>query len=187
MLLYTEPLTETDREYVEHLWSEYRSLMYSAASRYTCDKNLQQDIIQGSIEVIIKNISTIRTLECCILARYLVLIVRSTSINYLKRAGIEYNLFTDDETGAISDIPDDTESIEDQLLHWENRENINAILSRLSESDRMLLEGKYLLQQPDAELADILGVSTASIRMKLTRARRRAEKLFRSKGYDHAL
>ena len=43
--------------------------------------------------------------------------------------------------------------------------------------DRLLLEGKYILGYTDAELADMLGCKKSSVRMKLTRARRRAFQL----------
>lgn len=45
--------------------------------------------------------------------------------------------------------------------------------------ERVLLEGKYLLHRSDAELAEILGCQTDSVRMKLTRARRTALKMLR--------
>lgn len=39
------------------------------------------------------------------------------------------------------------------------------------------MEGKYILGYTDAELADMLGCKKSSVRMKLTRARRRAFQL----------
>ena len=55
-------------------------------------------------------------------------------------------------------------------------------LRRLAETDRILLEGKYLLEYSDETLAKQLGCRPASVRAKLTRARRRAFQLL--KGED---
>ena len=55
----------------------------------------------------------------------------------------------------------------------------------LSENDQLLLEGKYLLGYTDTELASLLKCKVGSIRMKLTRARRKALKLIvEMKGYE---
>jgi RNA polymerase sigma-70 factor (ECF subfamily) len=184
MVLYTKPLSESDREYVERLWSDYKYLLYKKASGFTGDRELQKDIVQSALLVIIKNISTIRALRCCVLPSYLVLIVRSVSINALKKAGMEAPAPDGDQ---YDNIPDGGAGTDDAVLRAAEHEDILRLLSGLSESDRLLLEGKYLLELSDAELAKILGISKDSVRMKLTRARRRAEKIFRNEGYDHAL
>ena len=65
-------------------------------------------------------------------------------------------------------------SIDEQLLQMEQKEMLVRVLESLSEEDRILLEGKYILEQSDRDLAALLGCKPSSIRMKLTRARRRA-------------
>ena len=47
-------------------------------------------------------------------------------------------------------------------------------MEKLSEDDQELLWGKYYFELSDAELADLFGCKPASIRMKLSRAKRRA-------------
>ena len=68
---------------------------------------------------------------------------------------------------ADSPIEGHTDLIGDQ-------ETLKFLWPRLSEEDRILLEGKYVWGQSDKELAEILHCKPSSIRMKLTRARRRA-------------
>lgn len=57
-------------------------------------------------------------------------------------------------------------------------------LGQLSAEDRALLEGKYILGDSDEMLARTLHCKPSSIRMKLTRARRRALKLLEQEGAD---
>ena len=53
---------------------------------------------------------------------------------------------------------------------------------RLTEEEQLLLEGKYILGYEDGELAGMLGCKKDSVRMKLTRARRRALRLMLEEG-----
>ena len=68
-------------------------------------------------------------------------------------------------------------SLDERIMLAEQKECLMQIWSSLPEEDRLLLEGKYILGYTDAELADMLGCKKSSVRMKLTRARRRAFQL----------
>ena len=68
-------------------------------------------------------------------------------------------------------------SLDKRIMLAEQKERLMQIWSSLPEEDRLLLEGKYILGYTDAELADMLGCKKSSVRMKLTRARRRAFQL----------
>ena len=59
------------------------------------------------------------------------------------------------------------------LLH--RRELISRLMEALSHGDRMLLEGKYILGYSDRELARRLNCRETAIRMRLSRARHRAD------------
>ena len=75
--------------------------------------------------------------------------------------------------------------IDEILIISEQSQALVAIWPLLPESDQILLEGKYLLGYTDTELADLLKCKVESIRMKLTRARRKALKLIvEMKGYE---
>ncbi|OUN10095.1 hypothetical protein B5G42_11275 [Flavonifractor sp. An91] len=77
-------------------------------------------------------------------------------------------------------------SLDDHLLQTERLERLAEVWDLLPEDDQLLLEGKYILGQEDTELADMLGCKASSIRMKLTRARRRAFQLMNEEA-DHSL
>ena len=62
---------------------------------------------------------------------------------------------------------------EEQLFYEEEIEKLKEGLKHLGPEDRALLEGKYLLKYGDKELARDFGCQPNSIRMKLTRARRK--------------
>mgnify|MGYP005925341653 CR=1 FL=1 len=59
----------------------------------------------------------------------------------------------------------------------EHLQKIRDIWRNLPDSDQELLYRRYVLEQTDTELADIFHCKPGSIRVKLTRARRRASNL----------
>ena len=78
----------------------------------------------------------------------------------------------DEET--MNEIPTSELSMEELLLAKEKSSLISLALKKLPDMERILLEGKYLLQYSDEELAEQLDCKPNSIRMGLTRARRHA-------------
>ena len=70
----------------------------------------------------------------------------------------------------------------------EKKKEFIKVWDTLPEDTRELLAGKYILRMSDAELAEEFCCSPDSIRMKLTRARRRALEMMKEGGlsYDPA-
>lgn len=61
---------------------------------------------------------------------------------------------------------------------------MKTVWAHLTEEEQTLLEGKYIIGYTDAELAGQLQCKVSSIRMKLTRARRRAISLLNEQERD---
>ena len=77
----------------------------------------------------------------------------------------------------MEQIAEDGETMDSLVLLSEQAEQLWKIWPKLTEDERFLLEGKYILGYSDQQMAVSLKCSPGSIRMKLTRARRRAMKL----------
>jgi RNA polymerase sigma-70 factor (ECF subfamily) len=73
-------------------------------------------------------------------------------------------------------IPQPLESI---LISREQAELLAAALEKLPDDEKLLLIGKYILGEDDAALSKQLNCAAGSVRMKLTRARRRAMKIMK--------
>ena len=58
-------LTEEDRAFMEALYENHKKTMYYAALRECRDPHLANDLMQDCLVNLIKNISTIRKLDCC--------------------------------------------------------------------------------------------------------------------------
>lgn len=163
-----------DKEYMLWIYEEFQNLMFYTAKKYINDQMTCEDIVQECIVKLIQKIDVIRGKERCILAGYIVSIIRNVSINYLKSEGVrqKHSVGFDEET--MDQLPSPELSIEEILLAKEKSSLISIAMEQLSVTERLLLEGKYILEYSDDELAKQLNCESGSIRMKLTRARRHA-------------
>ena len=132
-----------------------------------------------------RNEATLRTLSEPARLSYIAAAVRNTAINARKR--------TQRETAqcvSMEDLPEElpqTQMLgaEIKYLEKERREALLAKFRELPEPERQLLFGRYMMDLTDAELAAMLGCKPASVRMKLTRARRALLEKLREGGLDN--
>ena len=164
-----------DQRFIIDLYHRYKKLMLMTARKYVADENGCEDIMQDSIVKLIQNIHVIRAKERCVLASYIVSTVRNTSIDYLRRQGRDSKYRNSGEEYSFQEPVDMTSiSIEELLLMKERQAHLYDIWPKLSEQDQTALRGKYILEYSDAEIAMLLGCKEASVRTRLSRARKRA-------------
>ncbi len=163
-----------DREFILWMYEEFRNLMFFTARQYFQDQMICEDMVQECLLRLIQKADVLRGKERSILAGYIISVIRNVSLNYLKREQKrnERSIGCDEQT--TDQIPSDELSAEELLLAKENAGFLFSVLKQLPESERLLLEGKYLLEYSNEELAGQLNCKPDSIRMKLTRARRHA-------------
>lgn len=170
-----------DQRFVEEIYNKYKLLMFSTARKYVVNISDQEDIIQTALERLIKIISTSDSSKRCITVSYIVYTVRSVSIDFLRKQGRDKQHCVSIEDEQFAEITNAEGPVDDLILPTESADRLNAIWPRLPADDRILLEGKYIFDHTDEELAIVLNCKSSSIRMKLTRARRRALKLLSKK------
>lgn len=160
-----------EKLFMHSLYIEFIGLMVATAKKYESNSDEIDDIIQDSLLKLIPKISILKEMERCILAAYVVSTVRNTAINHVKK---KHNTMKYNVKDEISDIPENALPLDELLILREKKKCLMQIWEILPEDDRILLEGKYILGYTDTELANELKIKPSSIRMKLTRARRRA-------------
>jgi RNA polymerase sigma-70 factor (ECF subfamily) len=176
----------TDREFLESLYRTYRNMLFHIAKGYVHEDGAAEDVVQDAFVKLIPKIPLLRSFDRCRLRAYLVATVRNTAITKAMRWRAERIQRIDDpvEEAAWS-ISDSGSSLEDALLSKERRESFAAVLGSLEEQERFLLEAKYFLQQTDREIAEKLQVKPDSIRMMLTRVRRKVLKKLQEEAEDY--
>ena len=164
---------------MEELYMKYRRLMYATALKLVSGRETAEDVVHDAVVKLIEKEETLRTLNRCALTSYVVYTVRNTAINHLRRQDTRSR-----HSVPAGALPEDFESADELALLAERSERFAEIWGTLPDDTRTLLAGKYLLEKSDAELAETFGCSAASVRMKLTRARRRAMDALRKGEFD---
>lgn len=163
-----------DQAFICCLYEKYEHLMFWATGKYLKNIEDRKDAMQDSIVALINNLETIKTLKDSYLLTYIVCTVESKSINLAKRRNLELRLFEDLDSEPVGTA---VNMIEDRLFRVEMESTISTAWSQLSDKDKILLESKYILGYNDTEIGEMIGCKTSSVRMYLTRARRKAMKL----------
>ncbi len=167
---------DSDREFMERLYFQYHRLMYHEIFKITSNPDATEDILQTALVKLIDKIQKLRTLDRNRLVNYIISTVKNTAFNFLRNQSRKPSLSFDD----CMDCPDweqDKGVVEDRIVYEEEIERLQQVWSRLDERSRYLLEGRYILDRTNEELAQELNVKPASVRMALTRARKAAFEL----------
>ncbi len=178
LLAFADNTPVTDQQFFTELYIRYEPLLFSTAWKYTKDAQAVEDIVQDSVEKLIKKISILKTLNRYTLVSYIVNTVRNTAINYIHREGLKNTYFVaePDDTSDFYDLIVETNP-EIIYLNTEFSEATWEALSNLPDKYMVLLKGKYILGLDDEELAELICCKPSSVRMYLTRARRKAMEL----------
>ena len=163
-----------DMQLAAAIYERHKGAMILTASEYLKDPSLVQDAVHDAVLRLAAYAPTLRGLSEAARARYARETVRTVALNLNRRLNAERGVLAEVEA-LREDLPGD-ESPERAFLEQTERERrlrfLREALDELDEADRALLTGKYLLGQSDELLAQRLGVKPASVRMRLTRARR---------------
>lgn len=170
MATVSEP---NEQKFMVSLFEDYHRLMFATAKKYVSNYHAVEDIVQESLMNLLKKIHTIMSLERCSLAAYIVCTVRNTSINYLKKERTQKRYLSPDPVEGSDAEISPAPSIEELLLVKENLHTLASVMNQLSEEERLLLDGRYILGLTDEEIAEVIKCKPSSVRMKLTRVRRK--------------
>lgn len=184
MLIFATMINDVDdRAFMQEVYQQNERLMYAIALKYASNTQDCEDIVHDTVERLCKNIIKIKGLSNSALRAYVVYAVRNTAINFRKhQATINRHIqqLSDDDLSSEYDQPESIiERIEDLQ---EKRTSLTKVWMRLTDAEQELLYRKYVLDQTTEELSGIFQCSRDSIRMRLSRARRKSLRLMKGEG-----
>ena len=169
------PISFEDRLFFEALYDEYKNFMFYTARKYVDSQFECEDIVQDTVERLLRNIVTIRQIPTSGLRKYIVLTIKAVYLDGKKKKHGDIPIHFDDKTIEIL--------IEKGMLTTSDWYDFMAVLdverlkNELPRRDWIILEGKYVIGYSQDELAQLIGVSTDSVRMIVCRAKRRAREI----------
>lgn len=177
MLLFASQIDDKEElAFLLKVHEEYNGLVYRSAVKYLSDTREIEDLMQDCWVKLVKHVKTLRKLNDKALAAYIACTVKNTAFNYKSYQSVRDRHATTAEVDEVS-VTDSEPSPEDIVLLSEHLEQFHKAFAKLSADDQQLLEGRYILDMSDDALAEVFHCKPESVRMKLTRARRRAMKL----------
>lgn len=167
---------DSDHEFMTALYYQYRKLMYSTTQKILKDQWSTDDVVQTSLEKLIDKIPLLRTLDQNHLANYIISTCKNNAYN-LCRHNKRHEEFLFEESYDMREEPYYGDLYEETFLTYERIASLIEIWPELDQRSRYLLEARYILEKSHVEIAEDLGLKTASVRMALTRARKKAYSL----------
>ena len=172
---------ETPQAFLCQLYERYARLMYSVASKCLPGApHAREDVVQETVLKLTQKVDLLQTMEEPSLAAYIGVSVRNTAYSYLRKRAAEEKIVLP-WTDNMDQLPSPAPSFEDRIISREQMEHFWEVWRELPEEDRFLLEGRYILRYSDRELAEGLHCQSASVRMKLTRVRKKVLAQMREK------
>ena len=184
MLIFTTMINDVDdRAFMQEVYQQNERLMYAIALKYASNTQDCEDIVHDTVEKLCKNIAKIKELPNSALRAYVVYAVRNTAINFRKHQSTinrHIQQLSGDDSNSEYDQPESIiERIEDLQ---EKRTRLTKVWMQLTDAEQELLYRKYVLEQTTEELAGIFQCSRDSIRMRLSRVRRKSLRLMKGEG-----
>ena len=175
---------QTDMEFVAGVYERHKGVMYKTALECLSDSTEKDAVVHDAVVRLASHADTLRRLNEKALAVYVASTVRSVALNHERRQQTERRHIVDADFSDLDDLSAGP-SYEDLYVEAEaGRDRLHYLreaLSEIDETDRELLVGKYLAGESDEDLARRLGIKPESVRMKLTRARRRVRRIIEEK------
>ena len=177
---------ETDQQFMLGIYETYKPIMFKTARKYVSNYFAVEDLVQDSLLKLIPKIPTLRQLQGSTLDTYIVYTVRNTAFNYLRKEATEKRYLTfDDVDDLVHQLRTDDRFIEESAERLELKVQVMNILRKLPERDQEVLIRKYYLSQSDQEISTNLGCKPNSVRMMLTRIRRRVFSIMNEEGITY--
>lgn len=177
MAVSSRPLTEDEQAFMAWMFQSYQRLMYATAARCCSNTSLCDDIVQESLLRLCKCADRLRHLTEATLAGYIQTTVRNKAADLLRQEYARQQSIIRWE--EMAEVEDSAPSPEEYLERLERRARIFSIWPELTDEEQSVLVGRYISGDTDEALAARLNCKPASLRIKLTRARRRAFQLLR--------
>ena len=170
---------EADASLLSELFDETYHRMKITAMAILHDPAEAEDAVQDTFISCMRRIETVRDLAPDARPYYLLTAVKRNAINRLR----EKQRFSE----LLQDEPESGDaSVEEQAINALRLEQVYGAFKKLPDTYKDVLRYKYLLDLSDREIANLLGVRKATVRVYLMRARKAVLKLCEVKDDEEA-
>ena len=165
---------------VTAFYIHYKRLLFQEAWKYLPQLEDVEDVVCETLTRLLENAGKFHAMESSHQIQYAKVIVRNLCYHHLRRSSYFTMVpFEDIDVYFPIEERDDPERLADRKLRTMQ---IRKVWVDVPPEDRLLLEQKYILGWSDETIASGLDIKAQSVRMSLTRAKRRTAKLMQDAG-----
>jgi len=169
---------DTDRSKVAEIYLKYYSTMLYVAKSVLNDQATAEDAVSEALIKILRNLEKITDISCYKTRCYIVIIVRNTALNILKKQTNKVSNLNDYiEDISVSDI-----SLLDNFISEENYQTIIKAILSLPESLSDVLFLSTVNDLDNKKISKILNISYDAVKMRLSRAKKAIRKILTETG-----
>ena len=168
------------RTSIADFYQKYRNLIFKKANEMANDPDYVEDLVQDTMYQLLRREELFLSLSEAQQVDYCIKTIRNTAFNHHKRN--QKIRFLSENT--IGEQIDPSPTMEETILHRSDLELFHKELDQLDDASRTLLTRKYIREEPNEAIAKDLNVKPSSIRMMLTRAKRKLPQLLLNDGFD---
>lgn len=165
-------LETKDSQYFTVLYRRYSSKVYSKCISLLKDEFLAKDATQEIFLKIFLNLG--RFGAQAKFSTWVYSITYNHCIDVIRKDTKNRNIFAED----IEKMPDTEDEVQDEVLLSMEVDRLREVLDHIPVDDKVVLLMKYQDDMQIKEISDILRKSESAIKMKLKRAKHKAQKIY---------
>ena len=161
--------TAGDRNAFERLITQCRQTVTGIALAIVKDLDASEEVAQEVFIYIWQQLGTLR--EPASFLPWVRQMTRHRSYNYLRDNKVKQKVLGDEAESLLENFTDPTASMQDLLEREQQQIIMQDFISQLPEDSREIVLLYYREEQSSQQVADLLGLSDANVRKKLSRVR----------------
>ena len=157
--------------------------MYSEANKILQGQRDPEDVVQASLVKLIEKVGLLRSMDERHRVNYMITAVKHTAISALRELKPDKFNSLDDEDWAEGRQLHADGSLEETIFRRENVGRMESVWCLLDGRSKYLLQARYFLDMDQDDIAKELHIKPDSVRMEMSRARKKVRVLLAEK-YD---
>ena len=168
---------EGDRAFMTELYYQYERLIWSEIRKILKDHPEAEDVFQTCLMKLVRNVKKLRSLTTTReLVNYIMTAAQHTALDAVRgKKNQPMESINDEEWDGRRSLRSE-DDLEEILYRRESVAQLESIWPLLDERSRYLLEGKYFLDLSTREMGAVLHITHDSVRVELSRARKKVRK-----------
>lgn len=179
-IIFGQIKSDEDRIFFEELYKEKHASILRKLKQQIFNQDDAEEVEQDVWRRLIEKTDTLRKLKPYELNQYVVKVVRSVRIDYIRRQNKADILGLDEEVEKMLNkmSPRDVvEVLEEKMAYEQLLEELPSLVLKLTATEQLIYHYKFEMKESDQQLAERLHISVVSVRKYISRTKRSLFKL----------